>query len=277
MNVPDEWTLGTVHANGIDLQYYRTGEGPPLVLAHGFYDNGRCWEPLVTDLADDYDVVAYDARGHGRSDAPETGYGIDDRVADLVGLVDALGLDDPILLGHSMGGATVGWAAAEHPDLPQAVVLEDPAALSGQPPMGPDERADHVREALTEDAELTVEERIEEQYDGFDPEQARRHAVADTELDPNIAEIAREGYPENLSDRLGDVTVPTLLLRRDADVAQRVEDLQLTSELQNGRVVHVPNAGHCVFHTQYEAAFAELEAFLAWVAADAPSEPESRN
>jgi len=277
MNVPEEWTVGTVHANGVDLQYYRTGEGPPLVLAHGFYDNGRCWEPLMADLAADYDVVAYDARGHGHSDAPETGYGIDDRVADLVGLLDALDLSDPILLGHSMGGATVGWAAAEHPDRPRAVVLEDPAALSGEPPMGPDERADHVREALAEDAETTVEERMEAQYDGFDPEQARRHAIADTELDPNIAEIARTGYPENLSDRLGDVTAPTLLLRRDAGVEQRVEDLHIASELRNGRLVHVPDAGHCVFHTQYEAAFAELAAFLAWVEAEESSEREPRN
>lgn len=113
MDVPGDWTMandwtvsedctaGTVEANGTTLQYYRTGDGHPVVMAHGFTDNGRCWGRLVSDLAADYDVVAYDARAHGRSAAPETGYTVEDRVADLVGLVDALGLDDPILYGHS--------------------------------------------------------------------------------------------------------------------------------------------------------------------------------
>lgn len=126
VNIPDGWTTDTVRANGIDLRYYRTGDGPPLVMTHGFFGNGRCWIPLAETLAEDYDVVTYDARGHGRSDAPETGYDVENRVADLVGLVEALDLDDPILLGHSMGAATVAWTAAEHPDLPRALVLEDP-------------------------------------------------------------------------------------------------------------------------------------------------------
>ena len=133
MNLPDDWTTDTVRTNGVKLQYYRTGEGPPLVMAHGFYANGRCWEPLVSDLSDEYDIVMYDARGHGRSEAPETGYGIEDRIADLVGLVEALSLDDPILLGHSMGGSTAAWTAAKHPDLPRAIALEDPAGMYGPP------------------------------------------------------------------------------------------------------------------------------------------------
>jgi len=103
MDLPDRWSSGTVSANGIDLQYYRTGDGPSIVMAHAFSANGRCWIPLAEDLADDYEVVTYDARGHCRSDAPETGYDIENRIADLVGVVNELDLVDPIMLGHSMG------------------------------------------------------------------------------------------------------------------------------------------------------------------------------
>ncbi|AFK21319.1 MULTISPECIES: alpha/beta fold hydrolase [Haloferax] len=137
MNLPDSWTTDTVHVNGVGLQYYRAGSGPPLVMAHGFYNNGRCWEPLVADLADDYELVMYDARGHGRSDAPKSGYTMDDRVEDLLGLVDALDLVDPILLGHSMGGSIVAWTAAKKPDLPRAIILEDPAGMYGAPDIVP--------------------------------------------------------------------------------------------------------------------------------------------
>ena len=267
MDVPDEWTVGTVRANGVDLQYYRTGEGPPLVMAHGFYDNGRCWAPLMADLADDYDVVTYDARGHGRSDAPETGYDVDSRVADLVGILDALALDDPVLVGHSMGGATVAWAAADHPDLPRALVLEDPAGLYGRPEMGSDERAAFVEEALADRAERTVEEEIAREYADVDPEWARRYAVADTECSPNVAEIAREGYPEPLTARFDEIECPTLVLKADGDVGRRVADIEAAAELRNGRLVHVSGAGHYVFQSEYDAAMTELAAFLEWLEA----------
>lgn len=135
MNLPEEWTTGTVSANGIALRYYRAGSGPTIVMAPGMFDNGRRWVPLGSDLVDDYEVITYDARGHGRSDAPETGYDIDNRVADLVGLVNGLDLTDPILVGHSVGGVTAAWAAADHPDLPRALVLEDPSRFREHPEM----------------------------------------------------------------------------------------------------------------------------------------------
>lgn len=265
MNLPEGWTAGTVDANGIDLQYYRAGDGPPIVLAHGFYDDGRCWIPLAEDLRADYEVVAYDARGHGRSDAPETGYSLDDRVADLVGLVDGLDLANPILLGHSMGGATAAWTAANHPDLPRGLVLEDPEGIHGTPEMDPDEMAGIVRQKLRERRDRTVEEEVEatlEETPGFDRECARRSAEADGRCSPNAAEIAREGYPEPLSAAFESIECPTLVLRHDADTERRVADLDAAETLDDGRIVHVPDAGHYVFATAYDAALAELRPFL---------------
>jgi pimeloyl-ACP methyl ester carboxylesterase len=71
----------------------------------------------------------YDARGHGYSDKPDGPYDLATHVADLVGLIRALGLEKPVLMGHSMGGGTVALAAATHPDLARAVILEDPADM----------------------------------------------------------------------------------------------------------------------------------------------------
>ena len=65
-----EWQAGYVEANGIRLHYTRTGgAGPAVVLAHGVTDDGLCWTPVAEALADAYDLVMVDARGHGRSDA----------------------------------------------------------------------------------------------------------------------------------------------------------------------------------------------------------------
>jgi len=264
MDVPDGWTTDTVHANDIDFQYHRTGEGPPLVVAHGFYENARCRVPLVEDLAEEFDVVAYDGRGHGGSDAPDWGYGIDDRVADLVGLVEVLGLDNPVLFGHSAGGSTVAWTAAEHPDLPRAVVLEDPDAWRGEPDMSPEEMAAYVREQVEELGEQSVEE-IAAEHDELGEERARRVAVANTECDPNIAGFAAAGF-EQTPEAFPDITAPTLVLKRDTDPAERAEDLEIADSLPDGRLVHVPDAGHHVFWDEYDAAWAELRAFLYRVA-----------
>ena len=69
------WHSGDVEANGIRLHYTRTGgTKPPLVLAHGLTDDGLCWTPVAEALEAEYDVIMVDARGHGQSDAPETGY-----------------------------------------------------------------------------------------------------------------------------------------------------------------------------------------------------------
>lgn len=121
------WQSTTVVANGLPLHYTRTGgDGPPVVLLHGFSDDGLCWTALAAALAPDYDVIMPDARGHGRSAAPEHGYGAREHAADLVALAAALGLDRPVVIGHSMGAIATLALAGSAPAVPRAVVVEDP-------------------------------------------------------------------------------------------------------------------------------------------------------
>ncbi len=82
-----DWQTGFIQANGLRQHYTRNhgsahsggppggGDKPSIVLAHGFSDDGLCWASTAERLAETYDVVMVDARGHGRSDAPEQGYG----------------------------------------------------------------------------------------------------------------------------------------------------------------------------------------------------------
>ncbi|ELZ18504.1 alpha/beta hydrolase [Haloterrigena salina JCM 13891] len=262
MNLPDGWTTGTVSSNGVELRYYRTGTGPPIVLAHGFNDTGRRWVPLAEDLAADYEVIAYDARGHGRSDAPETGYRLADRIADLHGLVTALDLEDPVLVGHSMGGGTVAWTAARRPTLAKGVVVVEPDCFHRLPEADPDELFEQSRTVLERASDRTVEEIVEAEYSELNPTHARRLATGHLESDPAIAELARQGYPSPLVDVLPDVSCRSLVLRSDADIDQRVADLNAADSLRSGRLVHVSNAGHYVFRDAYDAAYTELRTFL---------------
>ena len=77
------WQTGIVDVDGLAIHYTRTGGvKPSLVLAHGFSDDGLCWTPVTQALEADYDIIMIDARGHGRSDAPESGYSPLDHAAE---------------------------------------------------------------------------------------------------------------------------------------------------------------------------------------------------
>lgn len=262
MDVPDHWDVSSVRSDDTKLRYYRVGNGPPLVVCHGFYESARCREPLIETLRHEFDVVAYDARGHGRSGAPDDGYSIEGRVSDLISVVTELSLAEPVLFGHSMGAVTVAWTAARHPDLPRGVVLEDPVGMteSEAADIGPDERAAVVEEKLAEVAEQTVEE-IAADHADYDPSVARRIGIANKQCNPQVAEIAREGTPP-LTDALDRIECPTLILKSDVHPESRAKELNIAAKLGSARLVHIPDAGHAVFRDQFDAAYSELRTFL---------------
>ncbi len=102
-------------SNGLRIHYQRLGEGPDLVMVHGITGNLAAWHlHIVPALADRFRILTYDLRGHGYSDAPPTGYTLDAMADDLLGLLDALELDRPIVLGHSYGADIALYFAANH-------------------------------------------------------------------------------------------------------------------------------------------------------------------
>ncbi|MBA3875266.1 MAG: alpha/beta hydrolase, partial [Anaerolineae bacterium] len=147
------WQSSDLQVNGLRLHYTRTGgTKPPLVLVHGFSDDGSCWNPVAERFEDDYDVIMPDARGHGFSEASEHDYSISSQAADLHGIITALGLHKPLILGHSMGAINTLALAGLYPDVPGAILLEDPPAWwmkSGLPKASTPEQLAKMRESFT--------------------------------------------------------------------------------------------------------------------------------
>jgi pimeloyl-ACP methyl ester carboxylesterase len=124
--IPSHWTEDQIVANSICQHYHRTGrEKPPLVLLHGILAGGITWLRVARALEHDYDVVMPDARGHGGSQGIASGISYELLVEDVAALIRALDLNQPVLLGHSMGGCTAAMVAATHPALVRAILLED--------------------------------------------------------------------------------------------------------------------------------------------------------
>lgn len=126
---PAGWTDGFVYANGIRIHYYHAVPAPGkpiMVMVHGVTDNGLCWADLSLNLQQEYDIYMLDARGHGLSDPFTPSDNGNTLIEDVVCFVKAMRFEKPILLGHSMGAATVMRVGVEYPDLAQAVIMLDP-------------------------------------------------------------------------------------------------------------------------------------------------------
>ncbi len=111
---------------GVDLSIGRAGEGPdPVVCLHGITAQHRAFNAAARYLGPSRGLVGVDLRGRGDSDKPESGYGLEMHAADVVRVLDHLGLESAVLVGHSMGGFVALKTALAFPDRVRALVLLD--------------------------------------------------------------------------------------------------------------------------------------------------------
>src|SRR3712207_4122181 len=116
--------------DGVNLAYEIVGSGtPPLVLVHGWCDNHTTLAALAAHFSTRHLVVNLDLRGHGASDKPASAYTIAMFADDLAWLCAHLGLHQPIIVGHSLGGASALELAARYPELPAAIVAVEGTIL----------------------------------------------------------------------------------------------------------------------------------------------------
>jgi len=119
--------MATATVNGVRLHYEINGDADiPLVLVHGSWDSHEDWARVVPGLAASFRVVAYDRRGHSRSERPHGQGSVRDDVADLAGLIERLGLAPAWVAGNSFGASIALRLAAERPALLRGVVAHDP-------------------------------------------------------------------------------------------------------------------------------------------------------
>ena len=120
-----------VETNGIRLHYLeRPGDGPTLLLAPGLAAGAHFYLTLMDRLAPRLAVIAFDLRGRGASDKPDTGYTMADHAADMIGAMDALDIDRVAFGGHSFGGLLTYVMAAYYPErIERGVVIDAPAEV----------------------------------------------------------------------------------------------------------------------------------------------------
>ncbi len=239
------WNSDVCETNGIRIHYLRTGGAkPPVVLLHGLMGSGACWTPVARALECESDVIMPDARGHGGSSAPHHGYLYDDHASDVVGLIRALGLSRPVLLGHSMGGMTAAVVASRCAGILRGLVLVDPTFLSPerQREVRDSDVADQHRRALgLPKSDLVVERQA--RYPHRSPEILELQAEARLKTRMGAFDVLTPPNPP-YRDVVSAIDVPTLLVIGDKPVVTLDMLVGLRSLNPRLRIEQIPNAGH---------------------------------
>ncbi|MCS6801529.1 MAG: alpha/beta fold hydrolase [Chloroflexota bacterium] len=252
------------------IAYEVHGAGPWIVLAHGGGLDRRMWRPQIPALAARYRVVAFDFRGQGESDAPETGYGPDDLLDDLRAVIDGLGIDRLHLAGLSQGAAIAQLYAVAHPDRVKTLILAG-GSVTPTPP-DPAFVAHLMRlNALMEEGDATavlranLEGPLIAQSKGT-PNWPLIEEIMLSQPLPQMRDPRRGTYPlppVEAAARLREHPLPLLIVDGERDlpgILARGDYLLAT--VPGARRVILPNAGHLSNLDQPDLFNAALLAFL---------------
>ena len=289
--IPDGWSEGFVYANGIRIHCYHAvpARGKPvMVMVHGLSDIGLSWTTLTWKLQDAYDIYMVDTRGHGLTDPFMPGDDGDTLVKDVVAFVHTMKFEKPILMGHSMGAATVMRLGAEQPDLAKAIIMLDPRLRPVGPPPAPSTTAAGGQPGVSTPAAQsarrpggffgTPESLVEKNNSSFDELVAtcRRQTPKWDLVDCQYWALSKKQYhgaytPEaqevmsgvmKLGDSLAKITVPVLILKADATPEIRQANEEAARVIQHGKLVHIDGAGHNLHHDDLKRTVEVLNAFL---------------
>ena len=256
-----DWHNDFVTVNGLRLHYIRTGgDKPPVILSHGITDNGQGWLRLAQALESQFDLIMFDARGHGLSDKPDQGYGAEEHARDLAELIQVLGLDIPSLVGHSMGAVVAALVADTHPNLVSRLVLEDPAWYPRDEDISQEEITAHAHEwskAIVERKAQPIAEviaKIREDHPLWDDDEISALAQAKQQVSPYVVEydiIPSKPWWEIVPT----LRCPILILSGDKEGQVAIDSTmadEITSLNPNIQFVRLKGAGHDVRRDQFD-------------------------
>jgi len=269
----DQLTTGYFVSHGTKLHYYRTGGSkPPLVLIHGITDDGLCWAPAAEALANEYDVVMVDVRAHGKSDAPDSGYDYKTIADEIVGLINGLKLERPLVMGHSMGAMITLTLAGLHPDLPRAIILEDPPAFWRTRPPSQEELDGRAfmktwMLGLKRKTHADLLEDIHSASPSWSEDEIGPWIDSKHRLSLKIIQLidSPDAVPANFHELLQQITCPAFLITADHELGAILTDDDVT-ELQRSvrhlERVHIPGAGHNIRREQFVNYLKSIQRFL---------------
>ena len=264
--------MNEIEVGGLRIAYERAGEGPPLLLLHGFVGDARStWQHQIDALSGEFTVVAWDAPGAGGSSDPPESFRMPDYADCLAGFLDGLGLRRPHVVGLSLGGAIALELYRRHPAIPATLVLAGAYAgwAGSLPPDVVDQRLRQCLQLADLPPDRFVAAMLPSMFSGSAPaERVAGFAASVTAFHPSgFRTMALSSAEADLRDVLPRIDVPTLLLYGDEDVRAPVPVGEaLRAAIPGSVLVVMPGVGHASSVEAAERFTAEIRGFLHGVA-----------
>ena len=260
-------TLAINAEDGTILNVYRRpGPGPSVILNHGGTGWSRTWDSLLAALPAEWDVLAPDARGHGKSGRAPA-YRWNDLVSDLSSLIRELDLTSPVLVGHSMGAVTVATYASQNPGA-SCIVIEDPAWWTFETKESLREKAATWRQSIETLQRGTIDAHLafvkEQMPPHLSAAEIRARAEGERAFDPAVLVNVLETVPD-WREVVTGIDCPALLVCGNPSLGAIVtpEQAKEIRQLnQRFEIAMVTGAGHAVSR---EAKDAYVEAVVPFI------------
>lgn len=264
-----------IQLSDVNLRYVRTGQtgpNPLLFLLHGVTDNADYWGWLGRELAQRYEVVALDQRGHGKSGAPEQGYQLQHYVGDAAQVLRAITTRPAIVLGHSFGGWVGNRLAAQYPELVTALILEDPPFRADMPQNPSPAEQDQQRwdwfvwqrecERMSHAQKIAHCHHI---HPTWSDEDCELWAMSKVQVRPRMYQANGIEWDWRWAEFAAQVQCPTLLIHGEKALGSIVDDAQaaaVAALMPHCRTAKIANTGHAAHRENREAMLQAILAFL---------------
>jgi len=231
--------MPSLNRDGVNLHYEIHGEGPAILLSHGYSATSQMWRGQIEALSASHRLIVWDMRGHGRSDYPEevSAYSEEATVADMAALLDVAGADRAIVGGLSLGGYMSLAFHRVHPERVRALLIVD---------TGPGFKNDGARERWNQRS-LEYASRLEAEGLGYLHSLSPEMAMSSHRSADGLLRAAR-GMLTQRDDRvirsLADIRVPSLIVVGANDTPFLAAADYMAAKIPNAAKVVIPNASH---------------------------------
>ncbi|MDD1531089.1 alpha/beta hydrolase [Bradyrhizobium sp. WBOS7] len=246
-----------INRDGVNIYYEVHGEGPPLLLTHGYSSTSAMWHGQVDALANEHKLILWDMRGHGRSDYPDDprAYSEALTVGDMAAILDAVGAERAIIGGLSLGGYMSLAFYRAHPERARALLIID---------TGPGFKKDDAREAWNARALATADRLDREGLEVLKSATPERAAASHRNA-KGLALAARGMLTQRdarVIELLPDIKVPSLIVVGADDTPFLAASDYMAAKIPGAQKVVIPAAGHAVNIDQPKAFVDAVSAFL---------------
>jgi len=258
--------MQSVSINGLDIAYQRSGDGPPLVLLHGFICDSRVWRPQIDELSRDFDVIAWDAPGCGQSSDPGEEFSLAEFADRLAGLLNAIGVHGAHVLGLSWGGTAALEFYHRCTEKVRSLILADTyAGWTGS--LGAEAAEQRLGRCLRESgmpAQEWVPQWVPDAFSNVAPKDLLdEYASIMSDFHPSGFRAMSRAVVPDFRDVLPQVRVPTLLIWGNSDKRSPLTAGEaMRDAIPGSRLVVIPGAGHVSNMEQPEQFNAAVREFL---------------